>query len=142
MSTQVLPVLLFVAVAGVLLSVILLKVGKLRGSPQLAFASEQVVEFERGGSYALWVTAGGRGFRARLLAEISPKIALIDSSTGGEIAITYPALPVMIRGFGTYRQFATFAIERPGRYIFRIIGPATQRPEAAAAHLILERRRG
>ena len=140
MSTQVLPLLLFVGVGGALLCVILLKVSKLRGSPQLAFASEQVVEFERGGSYALWLTGGVRGYRARLLAEVSPKIALIDSSTDYEIAITYPAFPVLIRGFGTYRRFAIFAIERPGRYVFRIIGPATQRPEAAA-RLILERRR-
>ena len=111
-------------------------------APRLAFVAEQVVDFEQGGSYALWLTGGVRGFWARLLAEVYPNIALIDSSTGDAIAITYPTFPVMIHGFGTYRQFAIFAIERPGRYILRIIGPATQRSGASATRLILERRRG
>jgi len=142
MSTQVIPVLLFLGAAGTILAVILLKVGKLRGSPHLAFVSEQFVDFEQGGSYALWLTGGVRGFWARLLAEVYPNIALIDSSTGDAIEITYPTFPVMIHGFGTYRQFAIFAIERPGRYILRIVGPATQRSGASATRLILERRRG
>ena len=140
MSTQLLPLWLFAAVGGTIAAVILLKVGKLRGSPRLAFVAEQVVAFEQGGAYALWLTSGERGFWMRLLTEARPRIALIDPS-GGEIEIVYPALPLLIRGFGSYRRLALFAIENPGRYSLRISGPATRRPGAATARLILERRR-
>jgi hypothetical protein len=142
MSTQSILLLLFAGVVGVLLTTILLKVSKLRGSPHLAFATEQTVDFEHGGSYALWLTGGPRGFWVRRLTEVYPKIRLIEASTGGEVAITYPLFPPMIRGFGSYRQFATFSVERPGRYTLRIISPKTQTAGASAARLILERRRG
>jgi hypothetical protein len=133
--------LLFAGVAGFLLTIILFKVGKLRRSPQLAFAPEQPVDFERGGSYALWLTGGRRGFGARLLPEADPDIRLI-AATGDEVAISRPLFAPLIRGFGTYRQVATFSIARPGRYTLRIVSPGTQAAGASTARLILARRRG
>jgi hypothetical protein len=141
MSTQLVMLVLFAGVAGFLLTTVLLKVGRLRSSPQLAFATEQPVDFERGGSYALWLTGDRRGFRARLLPEAHPDIRLI-SSTGDEVEIVRPIFPPLIRGFGTYRQFATFSIAHPGRYTLRIVSPGTPTAGASMARLILERRRG
>ena len=132
--------LLFVCVAACLATGIGLKVGKLRRSPRLAFVAEQPVAFDADGSYALWLT-GGRAFRAGMAPAASPDIRLI-SPAGDEIAVTRPLFAPLIRGFGTYRQVATFAIERPGRYTLRVTSPETQAPGAAAARLIVERRRG
>src|SRR5262249_44134103 len=141
MNTQAVPIWLFVAAAAVLLTIILLKVGKLRGSPQLAFVTEQIVDFERGGSYALWLTGGPRGFWVPRAAEGYPKMRLVESATGGEIEVTYPLFSPMLRGFGSYRQFAMFSIERPGRYALRIVSSRTQEAGAPTARVILERRR-
>src|SRR5262245_14269758 len=133
MRTQVLPFLLFAGAAGALSTIILLKVGKLRGSPHLAFVEEQPIDFAQGGRYALWLTGGARGFSARPHADIR----LIESATGADIEINSPRWAPLIRGFGTYRQVATFAIERAGRYTLRITDPAPP-----AARLVLERCRG
>ena len=135
MSTQTLPVWLFLGVAGLLVAIVLVKVGKLVGSPHLPIVAEQDVDLARAGSYALWLT----GDWAWLLAELHP-VRLADAGTGAPIALRYRRFPVLIRGFGSYRQLATFAIERPGRYILRIMGPAPQSQDAVAAGLILERR--
>src|SRR5262249_39711285 len=120
MNTPSLPIWLFFAAAAVLLTTIVLKVGKLRRSPHLAFVSEQIVELAQAGSYALWLTGGPRGFWVRRPAEGYPRVRLVESSTGGEIEVTYPRFSPMVRGFGSYRQFATFLIERPGRYALSI----------------------
>jgi hypothetical protein len=142
MSTQSVLLWLFVGVVGFLLITILFKVGKLRGSPHLAFVTEQAVDFEQAGAYALWLTGGPRGFRVRRLTEVYPRIRLIESSTGREIEIAYPPFPPMIRGFGSYRQFAMFSIDAPGRYTLCVMSPKTQTAGASTARLILERRRG
>lgn len=141
MSTQVLSLVLFVALVGSLLAFILVTVGRLRASPRLPFVAEQAVDLAREGSYALWLTGGMRGFWSRVLAEVFPDVRLVESATGGEITVSYPRFPIVIRGLGYYRQLATFTIERPGRYTLRIMGPATQSRGAAATGLILERRR-
>lgn len=140
MNTPSPPLWLFAATVAVLLTTILLKVGKLRSSPHLAFVPEQIVDFEQGGSYALWLTGGPRGVWMPRLLERYPKVRLVESSTGGEIDITYPLFSPKVRGFGTYRQFATFRIERPGRYTLSIMSSGAQAAAASTARLILERR--
>jgi hypothetical protein len=141
MDTRDLLISLFLLAAGSFVAAILLKVGRLRSSPHLPFVSEQSVELAQPGSYALWLTGGLRGFWARTLAEVYPDIHIVEASTGKEVRANYSQFPIEIRGIGYYRKFATFAIDRPGRYAVRIGGPAVQKSGASATKLILERRR-
>jgi hypothetical protein len=140
MSTPSVSLWLFVATVVVLLTTILLKVGKLRSSPHLALVPEQIVDIAQGGAYALWLTGGPRGVWMPRLLERYPKVRLIESSTGAAIDIRYPLFSPKVRGFGSYRQFAFFSIERPGRYTLSLTSSGTQATTASTARLILERR--
>jgi len=134
------PLAALYAVALVALVIYLaVKIAKLRRNPRLPLVAEQSVHFPEPGSYALWFT-GAIGGVVLLLPAAYADVWIIEAATGRSFEADHPhPLSFIINGVGPYCRFASFVIERAGRYTVRIDGPALR--YGSRAQVILERRR-